>query len=381
MLEKVAMSKRDYYEVLSISRDTNPEELKKVYRKLAMKYHPDRHQGAENAEIEEQFKEIKEAYEVLSDANKRAVYDRHGHAGLSNGGGHSGFGGSSFADAFGDVFGDIFGGGRGRQQEQRGADLGYQMVLTLEEAAFGCDKDIQIPKHVECGSCNGSGAKSGSQPITCHTCDGYGQVRMQQGFFSVQQACPTCAGAGKIIKDKCNKCHGHGVVKENKTLAVKIPAGVDNGDRVRMNGEGEAGANKAPAGDLYIQMKIKTHDLFERDGADLLCEAPISFSLAALGGELKVAALDGWVNLKVPSETQTGRVFRVRGKGIKRLQQSGHGDLLCRIIVETPVGLSKTQQALLQEFAKESESSAQKTQPKQFSWLKKVNAFVDRVIK
>ncbi len=375
------MSKRDYYEVLGIGRDTSPEELKKVYRKLAMKFHPDRHQGNEKTAIEEQFKEIKEAYEILSDANKRAVYDRHGHAGLSNGGGHSGFGGASFADAFGDVFGDIFGGGRARQQEQRGADLAYQMVLTLEEAAFGCEKDIHIPKHVECVTCAGSGAKHGSQPITCHTCDGYGQVRMQQGFFSVQQACPTCAGQGKVIKDKCHKCHGQGVVKENKTLAVKIPAGVDNGDRVRMNGEGEVGANKAPAGDLYIQMKIKAHDLFERDGADLTCEVPINFSLAALGGELRVAALDGWVSLKIPSETQTGRIFRIRGKGIKRLQQSGFGDLLCRVVVETPVALSKKHQALLQELAKECEESVQKTTPKYYSWLKKMNAFVDRITK
>ena len=295
---------------------------------------------------------------------------------MTNGGG-GGFGGSSFADAFGDVFGDIFGGGRAR--EQRGADLGYQMVLSLEEAAAGVTKEIHIPKHVACGTCQGTGAKNGSAPVNCHTCDGYGQVRMQQGFFSVQQACPTCHGQGKVIKDKCHKCHGQGLVKENKTLSVKIPAGVDNGDRVRLNGEGEAGPNNAPAGDLYIQVKLKAHDLFEREGADLLCEVPISFALATLGGELQIPALDGWVNLKIPAETQTGKVFRVRDKGIKRLQQSGSGDLLCRIVIETPLALSKKQQALLQEFATECNASALKHSPLQTRWLAKVKAFIEKV--
>lgn len=372
-------TKRCYYEVMGVARDTNADELKKVYRKLAMKYHPDRHQGAEKSAIEEQFKEIKEAYEALSDAKKRSIYDQYGHAGLENGGGGGGhgFSGSSFADAFGDVFGDIFGGGRAR--EQRGADLGYQLVLTLEEAALGCEKEIHVPKHVSCGTCQGSGAKQGSTPINCHTCDGYGQVRMQQGFFSVQQACPTCMGQGKVIKDKCNKCHGQGVVKESKTLSVKMPAGVDNGDRVRLNGEGEAGMNRAPAGDLYVQVKLKPHDLFERDGADLYCDVPISFQLAALGGELQIPALDGWVNLKIPAETQTGKVFRVRGKGLKRLQQSGTGDLLCRIVLETPVGLSKKQQALLQEFSATCEASAIKHTPKQTRWFERVKAFVGTI--
>lgn len=370
------MSKRDYYEILGVARDASPEEIKKTYRKLAMKYHPDRHQGDDKLEIEEKFKEFKEAYEVLSDPQKRSAYDRYGHEGLQSSGG--GFGGG-FADAFGDIFGDIFGGGRGRQQEQRGADLGYQMVLSLEEAALGCSKEIHIPRHVHCEPCHGSGAKAGSSPVTCQTCDGYGQVRMQQGFFSVQQTCPTCRGQGKIIKDKCSKCHGNGVVKENKTLSVKIPVGVDSGDRVRLPGEGEAGPNKAPAGDLYIQVKLKPHDLFEREGADLHCDVPVSFGVAALGGEIHVPALDGWVSLKIPPETQSGKVFRVRGKGIKRLQQSGCGDLLCRIFVETPVALSSKQRELLKEFESACVAEAARHCPKQNRWVDKVKGFIEKV--
>lgn len=369
------MSKRDYYEILGVARDVTPEELKKAYRKLAMKYHPDRHQGSDKAEIEEKFKEFKEAYEVLSDQRKRSLYDRYGHQGLQGGQG-GGFSGG-FADVFGDIFGDIFGGGR--QYEQRGADLGYQLVLTLEEAAFGCEKEIHVPRHVHCTTCHGSGAKKGSEPSTCHTCEGYGQVRMQQGFFSVQQACPTCHGQGKVIKDKCGHCHGHGLVKENKTLSVKIPAGVDNGDRVRLAGEGEAGSHKAPPGDLYVQIKLKPHDLFQRDGADLYCDIPIRFSTAALGGEIQVAALDGWVNLKIPAETQSGKVFRVRGKGLKRLQQGGQGDLLCRVFIETPVALSAKQRELLQEFDQACDDAAVKHSPKQSRWFDTVKAFVDKV--
>lgn len=366
------MSKTDYYELLDVARSASTDDIKKNYRKLAMKYHPDRHQGDDKLEIEEKFKEFKEAYEVLNDPKKRALYDQYGHEGLQGGQG-SGFGGG-FADAFGDIFGDIFGGGR--QREQRGADLGYQLVLSLEEAAAGCEKEIQVPRHAQCKTCHGSGAKRGSSPVSCQTCAGHGQVRMQQGFFSVQQACPTCHGQGKVIKDKCSHCHGHGMVKENKTLSVKIPAGVDNGDRVRLSGEGEAGHNNASPGDLYIQIKLKAHDLFERDGADLHCDVPLSFSTAALGGEIHVPSLDGWVSLKIPAETQTGKVFRVRGKGVKRLQQSGHGDLLCRVFVETPVALSAKQRELLQQFTQACELEAIKHSPKQTRWFDKVKSFI-----
>ncbi|MGL5187298.1 MAG: molecular chaperone DnaJ, partial [Plesiomonas shigelloides] len=312
------MAKRDYYEILGVSREADEREIKKAYKRLAMKYHPDRNQG--DKESEDRFKEIKEAYEILTDAQKKAAYDQYGHAAFEQGGmgGAGGFGGGAdFSDIFGDVFGDIFGGGRRSQRASRGADLRYTMELTLEEAVRGVTKEIKVPTMVACDVCDGSGAKAGTKATTCPTCHGAGQVQMRQGFFAVQQTCPTCHGRGQIIQDPCNKCHGEGRVQKTKTLSVKIPAGVDTGDRIRLSGEGEAGEFGAPAGDLYVQVHVKDHPIFKREDNNLYCEVPISFTMAALGGEVEVPTLDGRVNLKIPAETQTGRMFRMRGKGVK----------------------------------------------------------------
>lgn len=343
------MAKRDYYEILGVSKSAEEREIKKAYKRLAMKYHPDRNKDDKDAE--EKFREVKEAYEILTDDQKRAAYDQYGHAAFEQGGmGGGGFGqGADFGDIFGDVFGDIFGGGR-RQRSSRGADLRYNMELTLEEAVRGVTKEIRIPTLEECEVCDGTGAKSGSKPQTCPTCHGQGQVHMRQGFFTVQQACPHCQGRGTIIKDPCNTCHGHGRVEKNKTLSVKIPAGVDTGDRIRLTGEGEAGENGAPAGDLYVQVQVKQHAIFERDGSDLHCEVPINFAMAALGGEIEVPTLDGRVKLKVPAETQTGKLFRMRGKGVKSVRGGAQGDLLCRVYIETPVNLNDKQKKLLREL-------------------------------
>lgn len=347
------MAKKDYYEILGVGRDADEREIKKAYKRLAMKHHPDRNQGDKDSE--EKFKEIKEAYEVLTDAQKKAAYDQYGHAAFEQGGmGGGGFGGgfggggADFNDIFGDVFGDIFGGRR--QRASRGADLQYTMTLTLEEAVRGVTKEIRIPTLAECDVCHGSGAKAGTSATTCTTCHGSGQVQMRQGFFAVQQTCPTCHGRGKIIKDPCSKCHGQGRVEKTKTLSVKIPAGVDTGDRVRLSGEGQAGENGAPAGDLYVQVQVKQHPIFERDGNNLYCEVPISFAMAALGGEIEVPTLDGRVSLKIPAETQTGKLFRMRGRGVKSVRGGSQGDLLCRVVVETPVKLNEKQKQLLKEL-------------------------------
>ncbi len=343
------MAKSDYYEILGVPRDGDEREIKKAYKRLAMKYHPDRNPG--NAQAEAKFKEIKEAYEILNDPQKRAAYDQYGHAAFEQGGmgGGGGAGGADFTDIFGDVFGDIFGGGR-RQRASRGSDLRYNMELTLEEAVRGVTKEIRIPALEECDVCHGSGAKPGTSPITCPTCHGAGQVQMRQGFFAVQQACPTCQGRGKVIKDPCHKCHGHGRVEKAKTLSVKIPAGVDTGDRIRLAGEGEAGEQGAPAGDLYVQVQVRQHPIFEREDNNLFCEVPINFAMAALGGEIEVPTLDGRVSLKVPAETQTGKLFRMRGKGVKSVRGGAQGDLLCRVVVETPVKLNEKQKQLLREL-------------------------------
>ncbi|KXW55759.1 molecular chaperone DnaJ [Ferrovum sp. PN-J185] len=352
------MSKKDYYEVLGVSRDASAEDIKKAYRKLAMKHHPDR--NPDNPKAEALFKEAKEAYEILSDDDKRAAYDRFGHAGVdpSQGGGPGagGFGGmGGFSDAFGDIFGDLFGGGGagGRSRQggvYRGADLRYNLDISLEQAARGTETQIRIPTMVTCESCNGSGAKKGTSPTTCSTCGGQGQVRMQQGFFSLQQTCPVCHGSGKMITNPCNDCHGSGRTKKHKTLSVKIPAGIDHGDRVRLAGEGEHGVSGGPPGDLYVVVQIRPHPVFERDGADLHCEMPISFATAALGGEIEIPTLDGQAKLKIPAETQTGQVFRLRGKGIKQLRGSGYGDLMCHVTVETPVRLTEEQKELLRQL-------------------------------
>lgn len=373
------MSKRDYYEVLDVSKNASEAEIKKAFKRLAMKCHPDRNP---DKAAEEQFKEAKEAYDVLTDAQKRAAYDQFGHAGVdpSAGMGGAGFGGASFSDIFGDVFGDIFGGGgrtAGGQRVYRGADLRYNLELSLEEAVSGASVNIRIPTHVECEECGGSGAKKGTSPVTCSTCGGHGQVRMQQGFFSLQQTCPRCHGSGNIIETPCGKCHGHGRVEVQKTLSVKVPAGVDNGDRIRLSGEGETGEHGGPSGDLYVHVIVRPHDIFQRDGNDLYCEVPISVVTASLGGELEIPTLDGRVNLKIPAESQSGKLFRLRGKGVKSVRGSQTGDLLCRVSVETPVNLTKRQKELLKEFEVSMNEDNVNHSPRAASWLDGVKKFFE----
>ncbi len=374
------MSKRDFYEVLGVSRDASEADLKKAYRRLAMKHHPDRNtDDAEAAEAK--FKEAKEAHEVLSDANKRAAYDQYGHAGVDPSmGGRPGAGAGGFEDVFGDVFGDIFGGGGGggrRQRAQRGADLQYNLELSLEDAVFGTEVKIHVPTLVSCNTCSGSGAKKGTSATTCTTCGGAGQVRMQQGFFAVQQTCPQCRGKGKMISDPCPDCHGQGRKQEQKTLAVKVPAGVDTGDRIRLANEGEAGESGAPGGDLYVQMHVKPHDIFTRDDNDLFCEMPISIGTAALGGEIEVPTLNGKLRLKIPAETQTGKSFRMRGKGVKSVRGGATGDLLCRVNVETPVKLSNKQKDMIKAFEKSLQESGKKHSPQNESWSDRMKSFFD----
>ncbi len=376
------MAKEDYYKILGIARTASEVEIKKSYRRLAMKYHPDRNKD-NSAEAEIKFKEIKEAYEVLSDPKKRSAYDQFGHAGVDNSfGGAGGFSGAeSFSDIFGDVFGDIFGGG-GRQRSggaQRGADLRYNLELTLEEAVHGTEATVKVPVMVKCDECGGSGAKKGSAPVTCTTCHGHGQVRMQQGFFSIQQTCPTCHGSGQKIKDPCRKCHGQGRVQETKTLSVKVPAGVDTGDRIRLAGEGEAGVMGGPAGDLYVQIHVKEHPIFTREGADLYCEVPINFPTACLGGELEVPTLDGKVKLKIPAETQTGKLFRLRGKGVKPVRGGPAGDLICRVVIETPVKLNKEQRELLEKLRESLSGGGKHHSPQEHSWTDSVKSFFDKL--
>ncbi len=368
------MSKRDYYEVLGVSKDADEKDVKKAYRREAMKHHPDR--NPDDPAAEGKFKEATEAYDVLMDGKKRAAYDQYGHAGLdpSMGGG----GGGNFSDIFGDVFGDIFGGGgRGRGGPQRGSDLRYTLDISLEQAVKGTTVEIRVPSLSTCDTCDGSGAKKGSSPATCGTCGGAGQVRMQQGFFQVQQACPACRGRGKTITDPCGTCRGQGRVEKTKTLSVKVPPGVDTGDRIRLSGEGEAGPEGGPAGDLFVQMSVRQHAIFERDGKDLYCEVPITFVDAALGGDLEVPTLDGRVKLKVPPETQTGKLFRLRGKGVKPVRGGGVGDLLCRAVVETPVKLNKEQKALLEELRSSLGEGGKAQSPRQTSWFEGVKSFFD----
>lgn len=379
------MAKRDFYEVLGLSKTADEKEIKRAYKRLAMKYHPDRNQG--DKESEAKFKEIKEAYEILSDTQKRAAYDQYGHAAFEQGGfggqGGGGFGGGAdFGDIFGDVFGDIFGGGRRQQRAARGSDLQYNMDLTLEEAVRGVAKEIRIPTLETCDKCHGSGAKEGTSAETCSTCHGAGQVHLRQGFFTVQQACPTCHGRGKVIKEPCSKCHGDGRVERSKTLSVKIPAGVDTGDRIRLSGEGEAGENGAPAGDLYVQVHVRQHHIFERDGNNLYCEVPIDFAIAALGGEIEVPTLDGRVKLKIPAETQTGKMFRMKGKGVKSVRSSSIGDLMCRVVVETPVKLNEKQKELMQQLGESfGGKSGEKNTPRSKSFLDGVKKFFDDLTK
>ncbi len=367
------MTKRDYYEVLGLSKGASDDEIKKAYKRAAMKYHPDRNPG--NKDAEDHFKEAKEAYEVLSDAQKRAAYDQYGHAGVDPSMAGAGAGYRDFADAFSDIFGDIFGGGGRRTNVYRGADLRYNLEVTLEEAARGTETKIRIPVMSECEHCGGTGAKKGSQPATCPTCGGHGQVRMQQGFFSIQQTCPRCHGSGRVITDPCGHCHGEGRVKKHKTLSVRIPAGVDEGDRIRLAGEGEAGINGGPAGDLYVLIHLKQHAVFQRDHDDLHCEMPVSFTAAALGGEILIPTLDGQATIRIPAETQTGKVFRLRGKGIKGVRSDHPGDLLCHVVVETPVSLTERQKELLREFEEISRQHEGKHNPKAKGFMDKVKEF------
>ena len=375
------MAKRDFYEILGVAKNASEEEIKKSYRKLAMKYHPDR--NPDSKESEEKFKEVKEAYEMLTNPEKREAYDRHGHAGVDpNMGGFGGGGAGGFADSFGDIFGDIFGGGAGRgrnagPQVYRGADLRYNLEITLEQAAHGFDTTIRVPSWDKCDTCHGSGAKPGTAPSTCTTCAGHGQVRMQQGFFSIQQACPKCHGSGKVITDPCAPCGGAGRIKRNKTLEVKIPVGIDNGMRIRSSGNGEPGTNGGPPGDLYVEIHIKPHAVFQREGDDLHCEMPISFVKATLGGEIEVPTLSGKVAFTIPEGTQSGKTFRLKAKGIKGVRSGYAGDLFCHVAVETPVKLTDKQKDLLKEFERLTVEGGSKHNPQSKGWMDKVKDFFE----
>jgi molecular chaperone DnaJ len=369
------MAKRDYYEVLGVNRDASEEDIKKAYRKHAMKWHPDR--NPDNPKAEEHFKECKEAYEVLADAQKRAAYDQFGHAGVDAHAGGAG-GGAGFGDIFSDIFSDIFGGARGgRSTVFRGADLRYNLELTLEQAAHGFETKIRIPAVAACETCRGTGARPGTQATTCPSCRGAGQVRISQGPFSIAQTCPRCHGSGSVIPNPCSPCSGTGRVKLQKTLAVKIPAGVDEGDRVRLSGEGEPGVNGGPPGDLYVQVHIKQHAVFQRDHDDLHCEMPIAITTAALGGEISIPTLDGSAKIRVPAETQTGKTFRLKGKGIKGVRSQAPGDLFCHVVVETPVSLTERQRQLLREFESISDQDSARHNPRAKGWFDKVKEFFE----
>lgn len=374
------MSKRDYYEVLGVARNASDEDLKKAYRRCAMKFHPDRNPGDHSAEAA--FKECKEAYEVLSEPAKRRSYDQHGHAAFEHGMGGGG-GGQGYADVndiFGDIFGNIFGGGARNSGPRRGADIGYVMELDLEEAVAGIDKRIEVPTLVSCQHCNATGSEDG-QVETCGTCQGRGQVRMQRGIFQMQQACPHCGGRGKTITNSCKPCMGVGRLEEEKILSVKIPAGVDNGDRIRLQGEGEAGPAGTPHGDLYVEVRVRAHDIFERDGDDLHCDVPIRISQAALGDIVRVPTLGGEVELRIPFETQTGKVFRLRDKGVKSVRSRAPGDLYCKVVVETPVNLTAEQRVILEQFeATFVGEGARKHSPKSSTFLDGVKGFWDRMV-
>ncbi|HEU5297654.1 MAG TPA: molecular chaperone DnaJ [Burkholderiaceae bacterium] len=379
------MAKRDYYDVLGVAKNAPEEDIKKAYRKLAMKYHPDRNQGddANAKKAEEKFKEAKEAYEMLTDPQKRAAYDQYGHAGVDpsmaggfrGGPGPEGFGG--FAEAFGDIFGDIFGGGGRRggaagHQVYRGADLSYSMEVSLDEAAHGKDTQIRIPSWESCETCHGSGAKPGTSAKTCSTCGGSGTVHLRQGFFSIQQTCPHCHGSGRIIPDPCATCGGAGKVKKQKTLEVKIPAGINEGMRIRSVGNGEPGTNGGPPGDLYIEIRIKQHEIFERDGDDLHCTVPVTLTLAALGGSIAVPTLAGRAEIELPEGTQHGKTFRLRGKGIKGIRSSYPGDLYCHITVETPVRLTEHQRKLMKELDESLKKGGERHSPNAKTWTDRV---------
>ncbi|MWQ16742.1 molecular chaperone DnaJ [Glaesserella parasuis] len=378
------MSKKDYYEVLGLQKGESEQEIKRAYKRLAAKHHPDKNQGSKEAE--EKFKEIKDAYEVLGDNEKRAMYDQYGHQAFEHGGGAGGFGGfggggfGGFEDIFSEMFGGGFGGGARRQRVVRGDDLRYDLEITLEEAVRGVKKDIRIRTLVQCDTCHGSGAEAGSKVETCPHCHGSGRVRRQQGFFMTETVCPSCHGTGKKIDKPCKSCHGDGRVEKTKNLSVTIPAGVDTGNQLRLSGEGAAGENGAPAGDLYVVIHVKDHDIFVRDGSNLYCEVPISFTMAALGGEIEVPTLDGRVKLKIPAETQTGKLFRMRGKGVTSARGGYAGDLICKVIIETPVSLNEEQKELLRKLEESLEGKGQH-RPKHEGFFKGVKNFFDNLSK
>ena len=374
------MSKQDFYQTLGIAKNSTDAEIKKAYRRQAMKHHPDRNPG--NKTSEQKFKEAKEAYEVLSDPQKRSTYDQFGHAGMNT---QSGMGGGfnpgdSFNDIFGDMFGDIFGSRRGQRSNiQRGSDLRYNLTLDLEQAVFGDTIKIKIPSLTTCSPCKGSGAKTGTSRATCQKCDGRGNVRVQQGFFTLQQTCPACRGTGQTIPFPCADCNGSGRVQKNRTISIKIPSGVDNNDRIRLSNEGEAGINGGPAGDLYVDITVREHSIFTREGSNLFCNVPTSYSTAVLGGVVKVPTIDGAVNLTIPSETQSGKVFRLKGKGITSYRDTRIGDLYCKLQIETPVNLNSKQKSLLKQFEESINSSSKNHRPHKSSWKKSVKQFFDRL--
>jgi molecular chaperone DnaJ len=374
------MAKNDYYQTLGVGREANAAEIKKAYKKLAMKHHPDRNQGDKSSE--EKFKELSEAYEVLSDDNKRQTYNQFGHEGMDSrfggaggGGGFSG-GGGGFNDIFGDVFGDIFGGGGGRSQSRRGSDLEYQIELSLEEAVSGKKVKMKIPTSINCVDCDATGAKNGTAFSTCAQCNGVGQVRMSQGFFSVQQPCPRCGGRGKSIDEACNTCSGAGKTNKTKSLSVDIPKGVDTGDQIRLSGEGEAGGQGAPSGDLYVSVRVTAHSIFERQQDDLLCELPVNFTSATLGDKVIIPTLTGKVELKIPGGTQSGKQFRIKGKGVKSVRSNSTGDLYCRVHIETPVNLTNEQEDLLRQLDNSFRKGKSKHIPREHTWVDKIKDFL-----
>jgi molecular chaperone DnaJ len=376
------MSKRDYYEVLGVARNASDDDLKKAYRRSAMKYHPDRNPG--DAAALESFKECKEAYEVLSDAGRRRLYDAHGHAAFEHGGGGRGPGpGAGFGDMgdiFGDIFGNIFGGGAAGRGPRRGADIGYVMELDLEDAVAGVERRIEVPTLAACEPCKGTGSADGKLE-TCSTCHGRGQLRMQRGIFTMQQPCPQCGGRGQTVANPCTECHGAGRIEDEKILQVKVPAGVDSGDRIRLAGEGEAGPAGSPPGDLYVEVRVRPHEIFVRDGDDLHCEVPIRISQAALGDTIRVPTLGGEVELRIPAETQTGKLFRLRDKGVKSVRSRAPGDLYCKAVVETPVNLTPEQRELLEKFeATFVGEGARKHSPRSSTFLDGVKGFFDRLV-
>ncbi len=369
------MGKRDYYEVLAVDKSADEKSIKKSYKRLAMKFHPDRNK---DASAEGKFKEIQEAYSVLSDSSKKQAYDQFGFDGVNAGAGGFGGGknpfGSAGAGGFGDIFSDIFGGGNSKQQNNRGDDLQYNLEITLKQAVFGDTVKVRITKDEKCTTCKGSGAKAGSGAKNCATCGGHGQVQMQQGFFSVQSTCPKCRGKGKVIDNPCKDCNGRGLQRRPKTLSVKIPAGVDNGNRIRLNGEGGAGANNGANGDLYVEIRIKAHNIFSREGNNLLVTVPVDFPTVTLGGVIEVPTLNGKLKIKIPTGTQTDKLFRLKGKGVPMLRGGGVGDLFAKIKIETPVNLNNKQKELLQKFA---ESCGIKQHPQGNSFFDKMKSFFD----